>query len=130
LISVVSLISSSIVQYSQPSISKYAWWYRGLGESRGHGFTVPSRRIRYANWRSTCQAHLDELTAPAAVYANGARPSATSKRRPTKKSTWTTRGRKSVDTAAVRAWVVSEGYEIGDRGRIPASIVDAFTAKK
>jgi hypothetical protein len=30
----------------------------------------------------------------------------------------------------VREWARSEGYEIGDRGRIPASIVDAFNAKK
>jgi len=51
-------------------------------------------------------------------------------RRPAKKSTQRTRGRKSLDAAAVRAWALSEGYEIGDRGRIPASIVDAFTAKK
>jgi hypothetical protein len=83
-----------------------------------------------------CQAHLDELTAPArrVRQRRRGRPAATSKRRPAKKSTRartrTTRGRKSVDTAAVRAWARAEGYEIGDRGRIPASIVEAFTAKK
>jgi nucleoid-associated protein Lsr2 len=79
-----------------------------------------------------CQAHLDELTAPArrVRQQRRARAAATSKRRPAKKSTQRTRGRKSLDAAAVRAWALSEGYEIGDRGRIPASIVDAFTAKK
>ena len=79
-----------------------------------------------------CQAHLDELTPPArrVRQRRRGRPTATSKRRPAKQSTRTTRGRKPIDTATVRAWAVSEGYEIGDRGRIPASIVDAFTAKK
>jgi hypothetical protein len=83
-----------------------------------------------------CQPHLDELTSPARRLRQRrqARPTATSKRRPAKKSTRTStrtaRGRKPVDTAAVRAWALSEGYEIGDRGRIPAAIVDAFTAKK
>ncbi len=82
-----------------------------------------------------CQLHLDELTAPArrVRQARRSRPTATSKRRPAKKSTRTrkraSRGRTAIDTAAVREWARSEGYEIGDRGRIPASIVDAFKAK-
>jgi hypothetical protein len=31
-------------------------------------------------------------------------------------------------TRAIRQWAADEGYEIGDRGRIPAEIVDAFEA--
>lgn len=34
----------------------------------------------------------------------------------------------SGDTAAVRAWAQSNGYEVGDRGRIPAEIRAAYTA--
>jgi hypothetical protein len=96
--------------------------------------TLGDGKARYE--LDVCQAHLDELTAPARRVRQRRRDgSATaSKRRPAKKSTRTnkrtTRGRKSGDTAAVREWARSAGYEIGDRGRIPASIVDAFTAKK
>lgn len=32
------------------------------------------------------------------------------------------------DTRAIRQWAADEGYEIADRGRIPASIVDAYDA--
>jgi nucleoid-associated protein Lsr2 len=84
-----------------------------------------------------CQEHLDELTAPARrLRQRRSRSTAGAKRRPGKKSTRTTaarrrsRGRQSVDIAEVRQWARAQGYEIGDRGRIPASIVDAFTAKK
>jgi hypothetical protein len=92
--------------------------------------TLGDGKARYE--LDVCQAHLDELTAPArrVRQRRRARPTATSKRRPSKKSARNTRGRKSVDTAAVREWARSEGYEIGDRGRIPAPIVDAYTAKK
>lgn len=31
-------------------------------------------------------------------------------------------------TADIRAWAMSNGYEIGDRGRIPSTIVDAYDA--
>ncbi len=31
-------------------------------------------------------------------------------------------------TRAIRQWAADEGYEISDRGRIPAEIVDAFEA--
>jgi len=32
------------------------------------------------------------------------------------------------ETAAVRAWAQRNGYEVGDRGRIPAEIRAAYTA--
>lgn len=32
----------------------------------------------------------------------------------------------SVDTAAVRAWAKSKGYEVSDRGRISAEVLDAY----
>ena len=96
--------------------------------------TLSNGKARYE--LDVCQDHLQGLTAPArrVRQQRRARATATSKRRPAKKSTKSnaraTRGRKSVDTAAVRAWARAEGYGIGDRGRIPASIVDAFAAKK
>ncbi|AYJ50293.1 histone-like nucleoid-structuring protein Lsr2 [Rhodococcus sp. P1Y] len=36
--------------------------------------------------------------------------------------------RDPADTRAIRQWAADEGYDIGDRGRIPASIVDAYDA--
>ncbi|WP_433857690.1 histone-like nucleoid-structuring protein Lsr2 [Streptomyces kronopolitis] len=34
------------------------------------------------------------------------------------------------DTAAIRAWAKSEGYEISERGRVPASIREAYGKAK
>ena len=39
-----------------------------------------------------------------------------------------TRVATGVDTAAVRAWAASNGYEISARGRIPAEILDKYRA--
>jgi hypothetical protein len=33
-----------------------------------------------------------------------------------------------VDPKAVRAWAAAKGYEVSNRGRIPASVVEAFRA--
>lgn len=35
----------------------------------------------------------------------------------------------SVDNRAVREWARNAGYDISDRGRIPAEIVDAYNAR-
>ena len=32
----------------------------------------------------------------------------------------------SQDTAAIRAWAKANGYEVNDRGRVPASIREAY----
>jgi Lsr2 len=32
------------------------------------------------------------------------------------------------DTAAVRAWALQNGYTVGDRGRIPAEVREAYAA--
>jgi hypothetical protein len=34
------------------------------------------------------------------------------------------------DNAAIRAWAATSGYELSDRGRIPANVVEAFEAAK
>jgi len=80
-----------------------------------------------------CQSHLDELTASGrrVRQRRTGRP-AKAARRPAAKSTRkraANNGRKrSVDTAAVREWARANGYEIGDRGRIPGPVLDAFRA--
>src|SRR4051812_2246443 len=34
----------------------------------------------------------------------------------------------TVDPKAVRAWALTKGYEISNRGRVPAAVVEAFRA--
>lgn len=36
----------------------------------------------------------------------------------------------SGDTALIRAWAKENGYEVNDRGRVPADIKDAYTKAK
>jgi hypothetical protein len=52
------------------------------------------------------------------------------KKKSTRKRTAQSRPRKALDIAAVREWAHSNGYTVGDRGRIPASIVDASGADR
>lgn len=33
-----------------------------------------------------------------------------------------------IDTAAVRAWARENGHQVSDRGRVPGTVVDAYTA--
>ena len=39
-----------------------------------------------------------------------------------------TPARTPADVRTIRQWAADEGYEIADRGRVPASIVDAYDA--
>jgi len=47
------------------------------------------------------------------------------KRKPARKSTGKS---SSGDTKAIREWARENGYEVSDRGRIPADVVEAYTA--
>ncbi len=38
------------------------------------------------------------------------------------------RSSRSADAGAVRAWARSNGYQVSDRGRVPATITEAFRA--
>jgi hypothetical protein len=49
-----------------------------------------------------------------------------SARRSGRRQARSTSGRSSVDTAAIRAWAKSKGYEVSDRGRISADILEAY----
>jgi hypothetical protein len=81
-----------------------------------------------------CQQHLDDLISSArrVRQPRKKRPSS-SKRRPAKKSSRprrARRGRKALDTTAIREWARANGYTVGDRGRMPASIIDAYSASR
>ena len=69
--------------------------------------------------------HTEELHKVLANYvAHGRKAAATTRRAP--------RGRRSgaavVDTAKVREWAKGHGYDIKDRGRVPANVVEKYKA--
>lgn len=67
-------------------------------------------------------AQFREVMAP--YVENGHRVTGT-RARPARKSS----GRSSTgDTKAIREWARNNGYEVSDRGRIPADIMDAYAA--
>lgn len=39
-------------------------------------------------------------------------------------------GSSSVDLAAVRAWAKENGHQVSDRGRLPKTVLDAYTASQ
>ncbi len=49
-----------------------------------------------------------------------------SARRSGRRQSGSSSGRNSVDTAAIRSWAKSKGYEVSDRGRISADILEAY----
>jgi hypothetical protein len=95
--------------------------------------TVSDGNTRYE--LDVCEPHLEELTRPARRIRSPRRGAAKSTRRPAVKSTKKRaarggRPRRAVDTAAVREWARANGYTVGDRGRIPAPVLEAFRAAK
>lgn len=70
--------------------------------------------------------HTDELRNALASYVAHARKVGGAARRTGRGR----RGTEAVDTAKVREWAKAEGYEIKDRGRVPADIVAKYQAAK
>jgi hypothetical protein len=67
--------------------------------------------------------HTGELHAALGQYISHARKAGGTSRRP--------RGRRAagtVDTTAVRSWARGQGYDIKDRGRVPADLVAKYQA--
>ncbi|GAA4486710.1 Lsr2 family protein [Microbacterium panaciterrae] len=71
-------------------------------------------------------AHAAELRAALAPYtstgrrtqrAGGGRPAVTSKR-----------PNRNPETASIRTWAGANGYKLSDRGRIPATVIEAYRA--
>lgn len=69
--------------------------------------------------------HTEELRKVLANYAAHGRKAGGTTRR-------TSRGRRpdagAVDTAKVREWAKESGYDIRDRGRVPANVVEKYKA--
>jgi len=70
-------------------------------------------------------AHIDELNDALAVYIEHGRPVTSTKVRPT-----TGRATKAdrEQTQAIREWGRANGYTVSDRGRIPATLLEAYNA--
>jgi hypothetical protein len=70
-------------------------------------------------------AHSDELRSALGAYVSHARKLGGASRRPAARG-----GRRpsAVDTVAVRAWARENGYDIKDRGRVPADLVARYQA--
>jgi hypothetical protein len=107
----------------------------GDGTDAVETVTISNGAARYE--LDLCQAHLDELTGPARRIRHRAkRKSVTAARRkpakraPRKRPARAARSRKQLDTKVIREWARANGHSIGDRGRIPSAIVEAFTASK
>jgi hypothetical protein len=54
-------------------------------------------------------------------YIEAGRPIKNSRRHPT-------RTRVAADTRTVKEWARANGHQVGDRGRIPKAVIDAFDA--
>lgn len=69
--------------------------------------------------------HSDELRSTLRRYVDHARKVGGTARRPVGRG-----GRRpsAIDTVAVRAWARDNGYDIKDRGRVPADIVAKYQA--
>jgi hypothetical protein len=81
-----------------------------------------------------CQEHLDEFTNWMNDYIAGARPQKQTGRRRSRAATTGSAApaRRSAaareDLTPMREWARSNGYQISDRGRIPASVRAAYEA--
>jgi hypothetical protein len=79
-----------------------------------------------------CQSHFDELTGAGRRLRPRRRTGAarsTTKAANKAAAKTRRRGRGVPDTAAVREWARANGHAISDRGRIPGSVLEAFTAR-
>src|SRR5687768_3650914 len=77
-----------------------------------------------------CDEHRDELVSLLEPYLELARADAPRQgaRSGAAKSNGSRRSRGKSDNSAVRAWAREQGFEVSDRGRIPAEIVAQYEA--
>ena len=76
--------------------------------------------VNDANASAIREAFAPFIAAGRKVSAASRGPRAASRRRSSSSS--------SSETAAIRAWAKDNGHEVSERGRIPASIIDAYNA--
>ena len=69
-------------------------------------------------------AHDDALRKALSTYVAHARKVGSVARRPARSGSQ--RGSNGIDTTAVRAWARENGYDIKDRGRVPADVITKY----
>ncbi|MDI3417969.1 histone-like nucleoid-structuring protein Lsr2 [Streptomyces luteolus] len=60
------------------------------------------------------------------LHANGARRVRGEVKQKGKTAKTTGGGRSKVDSSAIRAWAKANGYEVSERGRVPAAVREAY----
>lgn len=74
-------------------------------------------------------SHAAELRGALERYVSVARSVGSSRRSASPSAAWRPRRRSDQpDPAAVRAWARSEGLEVSERGRVSASVIEAYEA--
>ncbi|MFG3260485.1 Lsr2 family protein [Streptomyces sp. NPDC048172] len=71
-------------------------------------------------------ANADKLRSALEPYLKGGRRTGGRSARGGKGGRAATGGGAGQDTAKIRAWAKEQGYEVNDRGRVPASIREAY----
>ncbi len=70
------------------------------------------------------EENADKFYKALAPFTNAARPAGSAAA--PRAGRRTTRAKSDVDLAAVRQWARENGHTVSDRGRVPATIVDAY----
>ncbi|HEV8295910.1 MAG TPA: Lsr2 family protein [Acidimicrobiales bacterium] len=79
-----------------------------------------------------CQTHKDEFLSSFDRYIEGAQPlasrraAAASGAEPARRRT---SRRATGEVGAIREWARANGFDVSDRGRIPAAVIDAYNAR-
>jgi hypothetical protein len=97
-----------------------------------HGDETPARSVTFALEGSSyeidlCEEHTGALHDALAPYVGLARRSGSSRSRSTSRARSDGR-RDASQTQAIRQWARSNGRKVSKRGRIPASVVEAYHA--
>ncbi len=74
-----------------------------------------------------CQAHLEEYHREMTRWSSAARPTAGRRRPATRPARGRAAGNPS-EIGVIREWARNHGFEVNERGRIPATVREAFEA--
>ncbi len=96
--------------------------------AEGEGTTVSFSLNGTAYEIDLTNAHAEELRTLLAPYVAAGRRTGSGAGARSTTAPRTRASGKNADTPKIRAWAVENGYELSERGRIPASIVEAYRA--
>ncbi|PTT17831.1 hypothetical protein DBR36_10095 [Microbacterium sp. HMWF026] len=91
------------------------------GEGKQITFSVDGRAYEIDLSAANAESFYKALS----PYVDAARPTSTSGSRGGRQAP---RAKSDVDLAAVREWARANGHTVSDRGRVPATIVEAYKA--